>query len=117
VDPKLRVVQEQVPGRQVTLAHSIANPGKDVLEKLEAQTGTKLPSGALGIMSLTPAEISVIAADLALKSASVTLVLLDIQVGTLFFAGTVSEVDAALNGILDCLANSMAFEVCPITRT
>lgn len=29
-----RMIQEYVPGKQVTLAHLIANPGKDLFKKL-----------------------------------------------------------------------------------
>jgi ethanolamine utilization protein EutS len=29
-----RMIQEYVPGKQVTLAHLIANPGKDLYKKL-----------------------------------------------------------------------------------
>ena len=29
-----RMIQEYVPGKQVTLAHVIANPGKDLFKKL-----------------------------------------------------------------------------------
>jgi ethanolamine utilization protein EutS len=116
-ETKLRVIQEQVPGRQVTLAHVIANPDPAVLDSLRSQTGSPAHAGALGIMSLTPSEISVVAADLAAKSASVRLDSMDVGSGTLFFSGTVSEVESALKGILDCLKSALNFETCGITRT
>jgi ethanolamine utilization protein EutS len=99
------------------LAHVIANPDASVFEKLESQTGKSLRSSAIGIMSLTPPEMSVIAADLAAKTASIELISMDVKSGTLFFAGSVSEVEAALKGVLDCLEKAMLFEVCSITRT
>lgn len=33
-----RMIQEYVPGKQVTLAHVIANPGKDLLRNWVYQT-------------------------------------------------------------------------------
>ena len=32
-----RMIQEYVPGKQVTLAHLIANPGKDLFKKASAE--------------------------------------------------------------------------------
>ena len=34
LDEKKRIIQEFVPGKQVTLAHVIANPTKDLYAKL-----------------------------------------------------------------------------------
>ena len=33
-ESKQRVIQEYVPGKQVTLAHIIANPNEDIYKKL-----------------------------------------------------------------------------------
>lgn len=46
-----RVIQESVPGKQVTLAHVIAHPDADLYKKL----GVLEPdAGALGILTITP---------------------------------------------------------------
>ncbi len=34
--PTERMIQEYVPGKQVALAHLIANPGKDLFKKLRS---------------------------------------------------------------------------------
>lgn len=47
-----RMIQEYVPGKQVTLAHLIANPGKDLFSKL----GLPNTVSALGILTITPAK-------------------------------------------------------------
>ncbi len=47
-----RTIQEYVPGKQVTLAHIVANPTADIYEKL----GIQAPKNALGILTITPAE-------------------------------------------------------------
>lgn len=47
-----RMIQEYVPGKQVTLAHLIANPGKDLFKKLGLQDAVS----AIGILTITPSE-------------------------------------------------------------
>ncbi len=63
LDEKKRIIQEFVPGKQVTLAHVIANPTEDLYLKL----GLIDASGAIGIFTITPSEAAMIAADVATK--------------------------------------------------
>ncbi len=63
---KERIIQEFVPGKQVTLAHLIAHPGEELAKKIGVPD-----AGAIGIMTLTPGETAMIAGDLALKAADV----------------------------------------------
>ena len=48
IEDKARMIQEYVPGKQVTLAHIVANPTEDIYEKLGIQT----PKNALGILTI-----------------------------------------------------------------
>lgn len=114
---KMRIVQELVPGKQVTLAHIIANPNAVVYQKLGLDPAVDYSQCAIGILSMSPAEIAVIAGDLATKSALVELGFIDRFSGTLIFTGTVSSVEAALGAILAYLENTLALTICPITRT
>jgi ethanolamine utilization protein EutS len=111
---KQRIIQEFVPGKQVTLAHLIANPEKSLYKKLGV-LGT--PSGALGIMTITPSEGAIIAADVATKAASVEVVFVDRFNGTLIINGDVASVEAALRDVLDVLHNLIGFTPTVITRT
>ena len=88
---KMRLVQEMVPGKQVTLAHIIA--------------------------SMTPSEISVIAGDIATKTSKVEMGFIDRFSGTLIFTGRISNVQAAVSSILTYLKNHLGFTICEITRT
>ncbi len=47
-----RMIQEYVHGKQVTLAHVIANHGKDLFKKL----GLPDTVSAIGILTITPAK-------------------------------------------------------------
>ncbi|STF30522.1 ethanolamine utilization protein EutS [Escherichia coli] len=55
---KERIIQEFVPGKQVTLAHLIAHPGEELAKKIGVPD-----AGAIGIMTLTPGETAMIAGD------------------------------------------------------
>lgn len=114
---KLRIVQELVPGKQVTLAHVIASPDAIVYKKLGLNPSEDYGKAAIGILSMSPAEISVIAGDLAIKSANVDLGFIDRFSGTLIFTGRVAEVESAIEAICKYLKEKLAFTICEITRT
>lgn len=109
-----RVVQEYVPGKQVTLAHLIANPVKELYQKLGLVIDKK---GALGIMTITPSEASIIAADVATKTSNVTIGFIDRFSGSLVIVGSVSEVEEALREVLRVLGQSLKFTSTNITRS
>lgn len=114
---KMRIVQELVPGKQVTLAHIIASPEPVVYKKLGLDPSIDYSRSAIGILSMSPAEISVIAGDLAVKSADIELGFIDRFSGTLIFTGTVSAVEEAIRKINAYLIEKLGFTVCEITRT
>ena len=74
IEDKQRIIQEFVPGKQVTLAHVIANPTEDIYKKL----GLVVENiNAIGILTITPSEGAIIAADVATKASDVTLGFID----------------------------------------
>ena len=113
-ESKQRIIQEFVPGKQVTMAHLIANPNEDLYKKLGVVSKTR---GALGILTITPSEAAIIGADVATKAAAVDIVFVDRFSGSLVICGDVSSVEAALTAVNDTLANVLGFDVAPITRT
>jgi ethanolamine utilization protein EutS len=116
-DGKMRIVQELVPGKQVTLAHIIASPDPIVYKKLGLDPSLDYQRTAIGILSMSPAEIAVIAGDLAVKKADIELGFIDRFSGTLIFTGSVSSVGEAIQSICDYLIENLGFTVCPVTRT
>lgn len=116
-EEKLRIIQELVPGKQVTIAHLIANPDADLYVKLGLNPDIDYSKAAIGLTTISPAETAVIAADIAVKAAGVTLGFVDRFSGTLIVTGTISETEAALRAILDYVREKMGFTVCEITRT
>ena len=114
---KMRIVQELVPGKQVTLAHIIANPDPLLYVKLGLVADEETRVDAIAILTVTPAEAAVIAADVAMKSSGVELGFVDRFSGTLIVTGTVSEVQASLTALVDYCRDTLKFTVCPITKT
>lgn len=106
---KMRLVQEMVPGKQVTLAHIIASPDEIIYQKLGLNPNVDYQQAAIGILSMTPSEISVIAGDIATKTSKVEMGFIDRFSGTLIFTGRISNVQAAVSSILTYLKNHLGF--------
>ena len=113
-EEKQRIIQEFVPGKQVTLAHIIANPVDDLFKKLGVM-GDNL--GAIGILTITPSEAAIIAGDVASKAAGVSLAFVDRFSGSVVISGDVESVEASLNAVMDVLSGTLQFTPAPITKT
>lgn len=110
--PAARIIQEYVPGRQVTIAHIIANPDKPLCQRV----GLK-EAEAIGIMTITPGESAIIAGDLALKAADVEIGFLDRFSGTLVISGRLASVTLALAAANRGMQEILGFHPAPITHT
>lgn len=113
----MRIIQESVPGRQVTLAHIIASPDKLLYEKLGLDPRIDYEKAAIGITTVTPSETAIIMADIAMKASGITLGFVDRFSGSLILTGTVSEVEAAMEAMQDYVQEKLGYTVCPVTKT
>ena len=113
-ESKQRIIQEFVPGKQVTLAHIIANPNPDIYKKLGV-IGEHL--GAIGILTITPSEGAIIGADVATKAADVEVIFVDRFNGSLVIGGDVASVETGVRNVLDVLHSLLKFAPTEITRT
>lgn len=112
-----RIIQESVPGKQCTLAHIIARPNEVLYQKLGLNPNIDTKAGgAIGIMTLTPGEMAIIAGDLALKASSIEIGFVDRFSGTLIILGTISQVDSAFRAVLEYAKNTLGFTVTRITK-
>lgn len=109
---KERIIQEFVPGKQVTLAHLIAHPTDDLAKKIGVPGAE-----AIGIMTLTPGETAMIAGDIATKAASIQIGFLDRFTGALVIYGSVGAVEESLARVVEALETLLGYASCPITRT
>lgn len=111
---KERIIQEFVPGKQITIAHIIASPKKEVYKKLGLDENQ---SGAIGILTITPGEGTIIAADVASKAAGIDIGFVDRFSGALLITGDVASVEAALVNVVESLEIILGFTPTKITRT
>ncbi|WP_409068389.1 BMC domain-containing protein [Clostridium sp. FAM 1755] len=107
-----RVIQESVPGKQITIAHVIASPMPDIYDRLGIDE-----KGAIGILTLSPFETAIIAADIATKASDVEIGFLDRFTGSVVISGDVQSVETALSAVNNTLKDMLGFTTAPITRT
>ena len=116
-DNLMRIIQESVPGKQITLAHIIAGPDPILYQKLGLDPTLDYARAAIGIMTMTPSETAIIAGDLAVKTSSAELGFLDRFSGTVILTGQIDDVEASLQAIVAYCRDTLGFTVCGITRT
>lgn len=114
---KQRIIQELVPGKQISLAHIIANPDDILYTKLGLDPTIDYFRSAIGIMTVSPAEAAIIMADVAIKASGVELGFVDRFSGSLIITGTVSEVEASVRQVIDYFDETLGFVICPVTKT
>jgi len=113
---KQRIIQEYVPGRQITLAHIISNPERDLCNKLGILSSEE-GNNAVAILTITPSEAVIIAADIATKSASVEILFIDRFSGSLMISGDTSSCEVAVKEIISFICTKMGFATPEITRS
>lgn len=111
---KQRIIQEFVPGKQVTIAHVIANPKPEIYKKMGLDENTV---GAIGILTITPGEATIIAADVASKSAGIDIGFIDRFSGALVITGDVAAVEESLTNVIKSLETLLGFYPTEVTRS
>ncbi len=114
---KLRIIQELVPGKQVTLAHIIASPDEIIYRKLGLNPDIDYNKAAIGILTVSPAETAVIAADICMKNADIDLGFVDRFSGTVIVTGLVADAESAIRSAVEYIGGTLGFSVCEVTRT
>lgn len=113
-ETKTRIIQEFVPGKQVTIAHVIANPDEALYAKLGLRGELR---GAVGVLTITPAEAAIIAADVATKASSVQVGFIDRFSGSLLLVGTLADVESAVRAVVETLRDILGFTPAEVTRS
>lgn len=114
---KMTIIQEFVPGKQITLCHIIANPGETLYYKLGLDPKVDYSRGAIGVLTVIPYESAVIAADIAMKSSGADVGFVDRFTGTLIITGSVSSVEAAFTAIREYFISKLNYTCCELTKT
>ena len=113
---KMRIIQELVPGKQITLAHVIGGPRQIVYKKLGLNPDVDYGNSAIGILNMSPPESAVIASDISIKTGDVYLGFVDRFSGTLIITGLLSEVNSAVEEIVRYFRDDLGYSCCEITR-
>ena len=116
----LRLTRERIPGREVCLAH-IMNPMdtciyQDLSLHIGVHEGEDHTGEAIGMIRLTPWETTIVAADVAMKSANVDLGFMDRFNGTVILTGRLDEVKTAVEEVIRFFREELHFPVCEITE-
>ncbi len=114
---RMRIVQELVPGKEITLAHVIASPDPVLYKKLGLNPELDFSGSAIGILTITPAETAIIAADISTKAGNVDLSFVDRFSGTLITTGLISDVESGIKAVLEFCRNKLGYKVCDISKT
>ena len=69
------------------------------------------------MLTVSPAETAIIAADISMKASGIELGFVDRFSGTLVITGSISDVEAAFRAVTEYAQEKLGFNVCPITRT
>lgn len=117
LNDKMRIVQELVPGKQITLAHIVAAPDPVLYQKLGLDPAVDYSKAAIGIMTMSPAETAIVAGDIAMKASGIELGFLDRFSGTLIITGMISDVEASWEAVLAYCQGKLGFTICEITKT
>ena len=119
-DQRLRFTRVSVPGKEVTLAHVIGCSLSRIYENLGLHIGTHEGEDhtgeAIGILRFGPWEVSVAAADVAVKAAHVDIGFMDRFCGTLILTGAQEEVRTAVKEVLRYFGEELHFPVCQYTE-
>lgn len=114
LEEKQRLIQEYVPGKQVTMAHILANPNQDSYDKLGVINDGQ---SAIGILTITPSEATIIAVDTALKAGDVEVGFVDRFSGTVVLTGDLSAMEEAFIAVLRFLEETLGFSITKVTKT
>lgn len=72
-----------------------------IYQKLGLNPAVDYSRSAIGILTICPAEIAIIAGDIATKTSNVELGFVDRFSGTLIVTGRVADVESSLRAIAD----------------
>ena len=112
----MRIIQESVPGKQITMAHIIAARMRLFTKNWGLDPRVDYYRAAIGVLTLTPGETAIITADLAIKASAIQIGFIDRFSGTLIITGTISDVNIAFERILEYTSSELGFTVCRVTK-
>lgn len=118
VGKTLRMTRVRVPGTEVCMANIINPTDESVYKNLGLHIGVHEGENhfgeTIGLMSFTPWESVVVAADVAMKAADIEIGFMDRFCGTLIITGNISAVKTAVEAVIKFFDSELGFRVCDI---
>lgn len=117
----IRMTRVRVPGREVNLAHVLSPDDSSVYHNLGLHIGVHEGEDhtgeTLGIMSFTPWESTIVAADVAMKAANIQIGYMDRFCGTLIITGDHTNVETSVSEVLNFFSENLGFYTCELHKS
>ena len=114
----LRMTRVRIPGKEIVLAHVISPSDTSIYQNLGLHIGTHEGEDhtgeSIGLISFTPWEAVVVAADCAMKAADVEIGFMDRFCGTLILTGGLTEVRTAVEEVVKFFREELHFETADV---
>lgn len=118
---RLRLVRMRTPGTEIYFAHVLTPSDACIYENLGLHIGVHEGEDhrgeALGLIQVTPWESVVVAADTALKSANVEIGFMDRFCGALILTGALTEVQTAVESVVQFFGDVLGFRTCEVHKS
>lgn len=117
----IRMTRVRVPGKEVNLAHVLSPDDSSVYHNLGLHIGVHEGEDhtgeTLGIMSFTPWESTIVAADVAMKAANIQIGYMDRFCGTLIITGDHTNVETSVSEVLNFFSENLGFYTCELHKS
>lgn len=117
----IRMTRVRVPGKEINLAHVLSPSSSSVYHNLGLHIGVHEGEDhtgeTLGIMSFTPWESTIVAADVAMKAANIQIGYMDRFCGTLIISGNRTNVETSVSEVLKFFAENLGFYTCELHKS
>lgn len=121
IGKRLRMTRVRVPGKEVCMAHIINPTDPRIYQNLALHIGVHEGEDhtgeTLGLIRFTPWEAVVVAADVAMKSANVQVCFMDRFCGSLIVSGKMTDVQSAVESVVEFFDKDLNFAVCNIHKS
>lgn len=117
----IRMTRVRVPGKEINLAHVLSPSSSSVYHNLGLHIGVHEGEDhtgeTLGIMSFTPWESTIVAADVAMKAANIQIGYMDRFCGTLIISGDHTNVETSVSEVLKFFTENLGFYTCELHKS
>lgn len=121
IGKRLRMTRVRVPGKEVCMAHIINPTDPRIYQNLALHIGVHEGEDhtgeTLGLIRFTPWEAVVVAADVAMKSANVQVCFMDRFCGSLIVSGKMTDVQSAVESVVEFFDKDLNFAVCNVHKS